>query len=167
MRKNTMPIFLVAAVAILWLAGGTAQAHTLGFSSVDGCEIRWQESTQYDTERVAAEDGWEALKGGDNCVDILPDTIFTVNDLEWFDIDDEDVAVEQFHYYSGTGVADEIYLNDFYMVSLSACGKKSVAMHEMGHAHGLAHTFDPEVMTEDSYPCVIGTHDTSDYNSLW
>lgn len=169
MRKYVMmAFFLFAAVTVLWLTGGTVQAHLLGFSSVDGCEIRWQESTQYDSARNAAQNGWEALKGSDNCVDIEPDVWWTVNDLSWFDTNRSDVTwAGQYQYYSGAGVADKIYLNIFYMAGFSSCKKDSVAMHELGHAHGLAHSYDPNVMTTTSYPCVIGSHDSTDYNTLW
>ena len=59
------------------------------------------------------------------------------------------------------------YQHIYYMLDLDSCEKKSVVRHEMGHAHGLAHSYNPNVMTTASYPCVTGSHDSTDYNVLW
>ena len=68
-------LVLVAAVAIsvlvFVLRAGTAEVHFLGYDSVDDCEIRWEEYTQYDTERVTAHNAWEGLIGDDDCVDLV------------------------------------------------------------------------------------------------
>lgn len=159
-------LVLVAAVTVLWLTAVRAQAHFLGFDSVDGCEIRWEESTQYDTERVAAQNAWEALKGSDNCVNIEPDVWWTITDLEWFDANRSDVTWAGLYEYEAG--ADDIHLNIYYMAGYSDCQRKFVTMHELGHAHGLDHSFSPNIMygVVQSY-CTLGSHDQTDYAALW
>lgn len=52
----------------------------------------------------------------------------------------------------------------------SQCGRNEVAMHELGHAHGLAHSFMGQVMSAFESPfaiCTLQAHDIADYESLW
>ena len=65
--------------------------HFTGTDPVDGCEIRWEDETQYDTAREHAQDEWHSLRGDDDCVEILEDEWNTISDLEWLDIDDDSV----------------------------------------------------------------------------
>ena len=78
-------VLFAVSVTVLTLTAGVAYAHFLGYDSVDDCEIRWEDDTGYDTERIAAIDIWDDIKGDDDCVDIVPDTLNTVADLEWKD----------------------------------------------------------------------------------
>ncbi len=156
------------AVSVVFAVGAsTAQAHYLGYNAVDDCEIRYKEWTKYDTERIAAEAAWEAINGADDCVSVEPDTATTMHDLKYEDVDYEDVTWAGLYYHSSIG-ADSVYFNDHYMENYNDCRKKFVAYHELGHAHGLAHSYSPNVMQENvANVCTLGDHDVHDYEELW
>jgi hypothetical protein len=165
---HLLALATAGALALAATPTGTAQAHDLGFDSVDGCQIRWEDETTYDTERQAAQSAWEALRG-DACVDLLPDAWDTVADLEWKNANRSDVAwAGSYEWEVG---ADDIHINTFYMQGYDACTRKNVAMHELGHAHGIDHSSNSwtgNVMNQFAIPvCALKPHDISDYESLW
>ena len=86
-QAGTWAVLMIVIAALTWLVASAVEAHFIGADSVDGCEIRWEDETKYDTERVAAQNAWENLKGSDNCVDLEPDVWNTVADLQWKDVD--------------------------------------------------------------------------------
>lgn len=168
---ESIGLILVGAVSfsilLFVLTAGIVEAHFLGYDSVDDCEIRWKENTKYDIQRVAATEAWEDLKGDDNCVDLEPDTWNTYADLEWKDVNYYfELWAGLYQNEAGT---DDILLNIHFMDQYDGCTRKSVAMHELGHAHGLNESFAPNVMTESptEFPCTLGPHDISDYEELW
>lgn len=71
MRFLLLTAFAVpAVVGTVWITGpGATFSHNLGTDSVDDCEIRWDDHTQYDTARHAAEQAWENLAGSDRGTD--------------------------------------------------------------------------------------------------
>ena len=79
---ESIGLILIGAVSFLILlfvlTEGIVEAHFLGYDSVDDCEIRWDDHTKYDRERRAAQRAWEALKADDDCVDLEPDTWYTL-----------------------------------------------------------------------------------------
>ena len=167
-RRGLAGSWAVAAVVTftaLCVVPETADAHFLDNDSVDDCEIRWEDGTVFDTERRAAQDAWEALKG-DDCVDIAPDVSSTNADLEWKDVYRPDVSWAG--RYEPELSADDILLNDFYMRTYTPCERKAVAMHELGHAHGLDHGPNVNVMRSGGAgQCFLGVHDIADYEALW
>ena len=166
-RQTALKLTVVALLALLFaVAVPDAHAHDSGRDSVDDCEIRWEESTKYDTERKAAQILWESLKGSDNCVDIEPDTWNTITDLEWRDTYNPSGFPGLWQQYFG---ADRITLNSYYLDSWPSCRRKNTAMHELGHAHGFKnHTLNDNIMYRANKDwCVLGNHDRDDYEGLW
>jgi hypothetical protein len=168
--------WLVAAFVAVAALGATApaQAHFSGYDSVDDCEIRDEDGTSFDAERIYARDAWEALKNTmltgyynwDNCVNIASDTWRTWSDLDWKDANRSDVSWAGL--YENEPGADDIHLNRYYMQYYNDCTRKNVAMHELGHAHGLAHSFSGQVMYKYvSSVCTLQYEDKSDYHALW
>ena len=144
---------------------GLAHAHFLGYSSVDGREIRYTDSTVFDSPRNYAIGQWNA----EGRVDIEPDAWNTVNDINWRDARRSDVTwAGLYTYRGGTAQEDYITFNRHYVDGYSTARRNNVALHELGHALGLAHSFSGQVMY--SYVSTITTvqsHDRSDYRSLW
>ena len=100
------------AVAVFVMSEGVAFTHFLGYDSVDDCEIRWDDDTAYDTERVTAINAWNALTGDDDCVEILEDTILTITDLIWTDQYRDDVP--WIGLYVPRSIADLAILNEYH-----------------------------------------------------
>ena len=167
-RSISLALFALAMVVWLGVPPNVAEGHNLGHDSVDDCEIRWEDETQYDTARIAAHNAWEALKGNDNCVDLAPDTSTTVTDLQWQDWAGNDPGWGGLYFYRPVG-ADSIYLSEHWMDQYSTCRQKKTAMHELGHAHGIQHHgLTGNVMYITNLPlCNLGSHDIADYEDLW
>ena len=166
-RPSILPRMLgFAAVALAAVVmAPVAYAHFTGYDSVDDCEIRWEDNTKYDTERIAAQDLWESLMVN-NCVDLEPDTWNTIADLEWRDANVQNGWPGWWQRRIG---ADYIYMNSAYLDDWGLCRRKNTAMHELGHAHGFDdHTISGNVMYHaNANHCSLGSHDRDDYDSLW
>ena len=129
MEGNLLVNYMLKSVAIRWtlvtvslgllafaafvMSERVAFTHFLGYDSVDDCEIRWDDDTAYDTERVAAINAWNALTGDDDCVEILEDTILTITDLIWTDQYRDDV--NWIGLYVVRNIADLVILNEYHM----------------------------------------------------
>ena len=110
------------------------------YDSVNGdCEIRYEESTQYDTARTTGERKWEALQGSNGCVEIAPDNSDTSTDLAVKDVNKQNVTWAGYYNW-WPFVKDRIHYNEHYMDDYGDCKKAFVAMHEWGHAQRLAHS---------------------------
>lgn len=173
LRHRARPALVAVGLAVgaLGLAPARpAQAHHQGFDSVDGCEIRTEDETAHDVERRAAEAAWMELRGGDGCVRFRPDTASTIADIQWKDVYRTDVSWVGFHEYRPVQT-DNILFNDFRIGPYDTCGRINIALHEVGHALGLAHSFEGQVMNQYSYYwapiCTLQDHDIADYEELW
>lgn len=139
-----------------------ASAHFSGYSAVDEMEIRYGGSTQYTTAQSHSFSKWNDLSK----VNIAPDTTWTFEDLTYWDYYDAgDTAAAWYTHYVGS---DSIRFNEYLMNQYTADQKKHVALHELGHALGLAHSYSPNVMYADlSGRTELGAHDEEDYYTLY
>lgn len=159
--KKTNKILLLA-IGILTLLAVTASAHFLGYSAVDDMEIRYGGSTQYTTAQSHSFSTWNAL----GKVNIAPDTIWTYEDLTYSDYYDSSGAYG-FYQYNPIG-SDDIKFNKYWFDQFSTNEQKHTALHELGHALGLDHSYYPNVMVQGRYSLTqLGSHDISDYYTLY
>lgn len=160
-KKRLITITILLITIILPIS---VYAHFLGYDSVDGGEIRWEDYTIYNDAFTWANQKWDDL----GQVNIAPDTWYVATDLEWLDVDRSDVTWDG-RYYQNWG-ADHIELNKHYLKNYTTNKRRAVAVHELGHALGLAHSYSTQIM----YSCSTcsghttpQSHDIQDYNELW
>ena len=160
---------LIFAISLLASIGTAShiQAHFRIVDSVNDCEIRYEDKTQYDAARSPCESKWESLKGSDNCVNLAPDTSDTSDtstDLVFKDMNKP--GASWVGLYTWWPVAkDTIKFNEHWMNQYtSSCRKAFVGIHESGHAQRLAHSYSHNIM-EDTVQtrCSLGDHDKADY----
>lgn len=61
-------------------------------------------------------------------------------------------------------LSDTIELNEYWLDQYTLSKQKYVALHELGHALGLAHSYNPNVMVQGEYSLTeLGSHDEYDY----
>jgi Matrixin len=163
-RIQSRALAAAAAVAIgLPLLGpGPAAAHWFGWDSVVNNKIDYVDSTDYDDVRNWARDRWNAV--GD--VDIGLDTGWTNSDLIFHDVNN--AAVSWAGLYTPTTAEETITFNDAFMLGYSTERRRHVALHELGHALGLGHSYTGQAMQS-----FVGTieypqsHDVYSYDYLW
>ncbi|MFZ3382317.1 MAG: matrixin family metalloprotease [Candidatus Methanoperedens sp.] len=154
---------LLLAMGILILLAIATSAHYQGFSAVDEMEIRYGGSTMYTTAQSHSIDTWNAL----GKVNIAPDTIYTYEDLTYSDYYDPGSGFDG-RYIPNSYGSDDLKFNQYKMNRFTSDGKKKTALHELGHALGLAHSYAPNVMYEISEQYTqLGQHDKDDYNYLY
>jgi predicted Zn-dependent protease len=163
-RGLRLLVGVVAALSVPLLTPSHASAHTLGYDSVDGDEIAYEDSTKYDDARVWAINRWDAL----GKVDIYADTAWSNSDIDFIDTYVPWASWAGLYEYETFDDTDEIYFNTYFMDGYNTTRRRHVALHELGHALGLAHSFGGQVMQ----PTVgsiqyLQNHDKSDYNTLW
>jgi hypothetical protein len=105
-------------------------------------------------------------------VNVAPDDAWNVEDLAFSDYNANDGNCG---YWDANTGADDIKLNTDYYSGASQSNRRACTMHELGHAHRLAHLYADQVM--DDWPvssCAGGSafsylqdHDKSDYNDIW
>lgn len=146
---------------------GVAYAHFLGNDSVDDMEIRYQDASRWDDSHNNAMSQWEGLSGG---VNILPDSSTTINDLQLSDYSANDGLCG---YWQPSFGEDDLRLNNDYYNGASTTNRRACTLHEWGHAHGLAHSYNDQAM-DDCPVSACGSaytspqsHDRSDYYYLW
>ena len=162
-----LPIFSFSVAAFIDTTPAI-QAYYQWYDSVNGdCETRYEESTQYDTARTTGERKWEALQGGNGCVEIAPGNSDTSTDLAVNDVNKQNVTWAGY-YNCWPFVKDRIRYNEHYMDDYGDCKKAFVAMHEWGHAQRLAHSSSGNIMHSSVQDqCELGAHDKKDYRDHW
>lgn len=133
-------------------------------SAVDSGEIRWGGSTKYSWEWQDARGAWNQLSP----VDILPDTIYTYEDLKISDVDS--------HYLGYWGAyipslgTDDLELNEYFMDGGSYGNRAHIVSHELGRALGLDHVDGCDHVMDDYQYCTSVTPSSNDecsYDELW
>ncbi len=165
-RSRTLLVAVVAS-ALTVVSAGSAHAHFLDSDSVDGNEIRYQDASKWDDSHNNAISQWEGLAGG---VSIAPDSSFTINDLQLSDYSANDGYCG---YWKSSSGEDDLRLNDNYYNGASTTNRRACTIHEWGHAHRLAHSYNDQVM-DDCPVSACGSaytspqsHDRNDYHQIW
>lgn len=159
----------LAAICLITVGAPFASAHFLSTHSVDAGEIRYGDSTQYDDSRIWAINRYNDMPDG---VNVAPDDAWHYEDLTFSDYSANDGWCG---YWQASAGADDLKLNSNYYSGASQTDRRACTLHELGHAHGLDHSYSDQVM--DSCPvssCYSGgvynylqSHDQADYNTLW
>ena len=64
--------------------------------------------------------------------------------------------------------ADNLWYNTRLTTGYGSSKQKTVALHEWGHAHGLAHSFSGQVMYKYvDETDALQSHDVADYDGKW
>ena len=163
----------VLVVLALGLLGGavavpSAHAHYLSSDSVDGREVRYEDSSKWDDARRWSIYRWREL----GRLTIEFDTASTITDLTFGDYYADDGRCGFWDARTGS---DVIRYNDRFFNRYSDTDRRACATHELGHAVRLAHSYSTQVM--DSCPvsgCNSGgvytypqAHDKNDFYGIW
>ena len=159
--------FLAALVALLTAGTDTAFAHRFGYDSVDGREIRYEVHSRFEGEIRFGVNQWNRLG------QISIRQAGSGADLEFRDYSRNDGNAGYYQFRSGI---DRISFNVREMNRLDRFDKRGTAVHELGHALGLAHPGNAKHWCKDSVmyytfckgsPNTPQAHDKQDYRELW
>jgi Matrixin len=151
-------------LATVLLAPSTSSAHFNSCDAVDGQTITWISTTLFASDRDYAIGQWNA-RGGVNITPSAPNAVADV----WFrDINRPDVRSVGSFTCRPFGNVDYIKFNRFFMDGYNDVQQKNVALHELGHALGLGHSFGGQIMNASvSNLNTLQSHDVADYCALW
>jgi hypothetical protein len=161
---NTIKIFFLAMTSLaITFSPVSVYAHFLGYDSVDGGEIRYGDETGYDNAIAHARSEWNAV----GRINIAPDDATVLEDVTYITVNRSDVTWAGL--YQPSVGADEIYFNYHYMGPYGDKKEETVGIHETGHALGLAHSYNGQVMAKlvGNMAHTPQSHDKSDYRALW
>ncbi len=146
----------------LFMLNSTAYATTIALLSWDlvdsGKHMDWAGSTTYMDNFTAAIDTWEDYKPGV----IRKDTASTIKDLTVSDYNERS---------STAGTASKsgtIKFNTYLMDDFSKAKRTNVALHELGHALGLAHNTTSDIMHKyTTTKTTLSTNDKASYDAAY
>ncbi len=166
-RAGVVAILALVATTALAMGAGAASAHEFGFDSVNNGEIRYEDHTQFGDARRFGVKKWNKLDS------ISIRQASSGASLEFRDYNCKDGNMGYYLFKSG---ADTINFNVREMNKLSKFNQRGTAVHELGHALGLAHPGEAKHWCEDSVmyytfcdgnPNTPQAHDKKDYYELW
>jgi hypothetical protein len=163
-------LLLIPAFALLLMAAllrpSPTSAHWIWCDSVDESanpgEIRWTSTTTYVAQRDFAIAQWNAV----GHINIAPDNASTAADLRFYDVNRSDKT--WWAKYDCIAIPDKIKFNRARLDPESDFIKRKVAVHELGHALRLGHSFAGQVMQQGRTS--VNTpqgHDIQDYCRRW
>lgn len=130
-----------------------------------------EDSTKYSTEWSNAISVWNALWA----IDILPDTVSTVQDLHVKDVYITNVTWSWYMDMPSVG-SDQLSLNKYYMDgnnstvwAFTSANKQHTISHELGHALWLAHHNISSNMLQSGKRSriTVWSQDVSSYGTKW
>ncbi|MEU6977802.1 MULTISPECIES: matrixin family metalloprotease [unclassified Streptomyces] len=160
------PYGAVAPAAAPCVSG---ESETRADSAVDEGEIRWTETSKYDSQRTHAITEWNKLR----TINIAPDAVNTVNDLEFRDYSKNNDTAAYYERHGGIAQTDYIYLNKHWLDGAyknEPAFQKNIVLHELGHALGLCHKADTvdSVMRKAASPKTVPTAvDVANIRKIW
>ncbi|MGE5673122.1 MAG: matrixin family metalloprotease [Mycobacterium leprae] len=159
-----LAILAICAVVGTALVAGSVSANLTGPSSVVHMKIHWDGSTKYTAEMAYALDKWNSL----GKVQILPDTLLDIEEVHVSDVYKPDAYYLGLYTWHRYGV-DTIQFNTALIDELGEQYRKSVVMHEWGHALGLGEESEPyNVMVPyPSQQTDLGLYDRVHYFTLY
>ncbi|RID82607.1 cell surface protein [Mesobacillus zeae] len=124
-------------IFVIPMSTSAATVKLLTWDLVDsGKHLDWDGSTKYQTSFDSGKNVWNGYKSGV----IRKDSAYVI----------QDVSISDYSEKSNTGAVTSsggtIKFNSYVMDTLSSTEKKNVAIHELGHALGLAHNTSSDVM---------------------
>lgn len=163
--KRLISICLAVCLTLAFSATAYASdVHSTGNSFVDDGEIRWTANNWYSSNRDAAISNWNNL----GLIGIVPDTIWSIADVDFTDVYRSDVAWAGITYY----LYDSIQVNNFYLDKSDSDSRTNVFAHEIGHGLGIG-DHDSSMYQGCLMYWRVQTvttpqlHDIADYTALW
>ncbi|MEU7018800.1 matrixin family metalloprotease [Streptomyces sp. NPDC046385] len=145
------------------------ESETRSNSAVDEGEIRWTETSKYDSQRAHAINEWNKLQK----INIAPDAVNTVNDLEFRDYSKNNDTAAYYERHGGIAQTDYVHLNKHWLDGAyrnEPAFQKNIVLHELGHALGLCHKADTvdSVMRKAASPKTVPTAvDVANIRKIW
>lgn len=159
--KFSMSVVLAVFTMLLIIpvTNASAAAQILSWHLVDsGKHLDWGGSTKYQSYFDSGVNVWNGYKKGV----IRKDTIFTIEDVRISDY------TEKSNTAGVTSSAGTIKFNKYTMDKLTSTQKKNVAIHELGHALGLAHNTSNDVMYKYvSTNTTLSSNDKASYDASY